>query len=362
MDFSVIFQLRTKKFWWMDVIFYFVVSLLLATVFCYFIFTFKNGMIKEQISQASIDLQGVGTQQQKQRETEVTVYQKKIGDFTTLLKNHEFASNVFNFMQAQTMPNIWFSQFGLDAKNRSVQLNGEANNLDDFSRQVAALERNKYIKSVGSFNSSLGEGARTAFNINLVLDSSIFGYLPDISPSDSTTTEPLVPGTSTTAPLAPGTVAPAVPGIPATSTATPFVPGATATTEGQRLINSFHFLDPDVVGAIDQKTFTITVSVPAGTDVKKLKPIIVTSPGTIVKPESLVAEDFTSPVTYGVFSQDGKTQDYKVTVIVEAPINIPEKANNSNSLILISILVVFVVIIIIIGIFIFLRKSRTKKI
>ena len=38
MDFSVIFQLRTKKFWWMDVIFYFVIYLLIATVLCYFIF------------------------------------------------------------------------------------------------------------------------------------------------------------------------------------------------------------------------------------------------------------------------------------------------------------------------------------
>ena len=38
MDLSAIFQIRTKKFWWMDVIFYFVISLLVATVFCYGIF------------------------------------------------------------------------------------------------------------------------------------------------------------------------------------------------------------------------------------------------------------------------------------------------------------------------------------
>ena len=42
MDFSVIFQLRTKKFWWMDVIFYFVISALVATVLCYLIFLIKD--------------------------------------------------------------------------------------------------------------------------------------------------------------------------------------------------------------------------------------------------------------------------------------------------------------------------------
>ena len=49
MDFSVIFQLRTKKFWWMDVIFYFVISLLIATLFCYVIFLTKNNFQREDI-------------------------------------------------------------------------------------------------------------------------------------------------------------------------------------------------------------------------------------------------------------------------------------------------------------------------
>lgn len=132
MDFSVIFQLRTKKFWWMDVIFYFAVSLLIATVLCYLIFLVKDGMIKSQISEETSALHMVGTDEQKQHETEVIRYQKKIGDFSMLLKNHEFASNVFAFMQAQTMPNVWFDQFNLDEKNNAVQLSGESDDVDSL--------------------------------------------------------------------------------------------------------------------------------------------------------------------------------------------------------------------------------------
>ena len=138
-------------------------------------------MFREQdIKIETADLQTVGTDQQKQQETEVINYQKKIKDFTNLLKNHEFASNVFAFMQAQTMPNIWFNQFSLDEKNNAVQLSGESDNMDAFSRQVAVFEKNKYVKNIGTFNSSLGESARIEFNMNLMLDQNIFNYLSDM--------------------------------------------------------------------------------------------------------------------------------------------------------------------------------------
>ena len=189
MDFSVIFQLRTKKFWWMDVIFYFVISLLISTILCYLIFLTKNSFQREDIKKEIAALQTVGTNQQKEHEKEVVDYQKKIGDFTGLLNGNEFASNVFVFLQAQTMPNIWFKQFTLDAKNNAVQLSGESDDMDGFSRQVAVFEKNKYVKNIGTLNSSPGDLARVEFNLNLTLDQNIFSYLSS-APSISGTVLP----------------------------------------------------------------------------------------------------------------------------------------------------------------------------
>jgi hypothetical protein len=371
MDLSVIFQLRNKKFWWMDVIFYFVVSLLVATVFCYFVLSFKNGMIKQQIADTTLKLKEVGTLQQKQHEADVMVYQKKIGDFTILLKNHQFVSNVFAFMQAQTMPNIWFSQFNLDEKSASVQLNGEANNLDDFSRQVAVLEKNKYVKSVGAFNASLGEAAREQFNIGLSLDQSIFSYLPNIS-SVANSLPVKTPATST-APVVnqnlPGVTVPPSAKTPATSTASVInqntsgstVPPSTQPGNSQKLINSFHILDPKVVGQVDQTNYSITINVPSDTDVKKLTPEIVVSPGAVVHPESLLAQDFTNPITYKVVAIDGSTQDYRVTVTVEpAQASANKKSNPLESPILIIIISVVTVIIILVVVILLIRRKNKR--
>ncbi|MCX6720938.1 MAG: hypothetical protein NTW11_03995 [Candidatus Staskawiczbacteria bacterium] len=176
MNFSAIFQIRTKKFWWMDVILYFVISLLVATLVCYVIFLTKNSLQEQEINNQIKALQTMGTDQQKEREKEVINYQSKISNFSGLLKNHEFASNVFVFMEAQTLPNVWFKQFSLDAKGNAVQLSGESDDMGALSRQVSVFEKNKYVKSIGALNSSIGELSRIQFNINLVLDKSIFSY------------------------------------------------------------------------------------------------------------------------------------------------------------------------------------------
>ena len=180
MDFSVIFQLRTKKFWWMDVLFYFAVALLMSTMFCYIIFVVKNNMQRQDIKEETAKLQTVGTDEQKAHETYVVDYKDKINDFSNLFQAHEFASNVFAFMQAQTLPNVWFSHFDLDEQSDSVQLSGEADSVDALSRQVANFEsqdNKQYIKSIGTINSMLGNSARVQFSIDLELNQNIFSYI-----------------------------------------------------------------------------------------------------------------------------------------------------------------------------------------
>ena len=352
MDFSVIFQLRNKKLWWMDVIFYFVISLLIATAFCYLIFSVKNGLLKGDIRKETMALQTVGTDQQKNYESEVIGYQKKISTFTELFQNHEFASNVFSFMQSQTMPNVWYEQFSLDEKNNTVQLSGESDSMDALSRQIAYLEKNKYVKDVGNLSSSLGENAKIKFSVNLTLDQKIFSYLSDISLL-------AIGATPSSQPL--------VKQNPTASTGNANAnqqSGSLQNPQGQgseKLITSFHLLlSPEVIGTIDATNYTISLNVPFGTDVKSLTPLIATSTGATVSPVSYSSQDFTNPITYIVTAQDGLTQNYKVTVNI-SPKTV-EKSSQSGSTIIIIVLIVIIAVIIIAGIlFLFLRKIKSRK-
>lgn len=79
------------------------------------------------------------------------------------------------------------------------------------------------------------------------------------------------------------------------------------------------FAIPGQVGetAIDQNQHTITVTVPHGTDVTRLIPAITVSDKASVNPPSGAAQNFTNSVTYTVTAENGTSQAYSVSVVVQ---------------------------------------------
>ena len=76
-------------------------------------------------------------------------------------------------------------------------------------------------------------------------------------------------------------------------------------------ITAFSFTNPAAAGVINGTDIAVTV--PSGTNLTALVPTI-THSGASINPNSGLAHDFTSPVTYTVTAADGTTKDYTVTV------------------------------------------------
>ena len=82
-----------------------------------------------------------------------------------------------------------------------------------------------------------------------------------------------------------------------------------------RQILSFSY--GSAVGSIDQHSGTIQLTVPAGTNIRKLRPTIRVSEFATVVPGNQEPVDFSEPVTYTVTSQTGVKNTYQVTVTKE---------------------------------------------
>ena len=87
---------------------------------------------------------------------------------------------------------------------------------------------------------------------------------------------------------------------------------ATTTAKG---ITSFSI--SGVVGAVNNTTNTITITLPRGTDVTKLTPVIATNGVKSLTPGNGVTVDFTNAVTYTAAMEDGSSKTYTVTVYVD---------------------------------------------
>ena len=87
---------------------------------------------------------------------------------------------------------------------------------------------------------------------------------------------------------------------------------ATTTAKG---ITSFSV--SGVVGAVNNTTNTIPITLPRGTDVTKLTPVIATNGVKSLTPGSGETVDFTNAVTYTAAMEDGSSKTYTVTVYVD---------------------------------------------
>ena len=87
---------------------------------------------------------------------------------------------------------------------------------------------------------------------------------------------------------------------------------ATTTAKG---ITSFSV--SGVAGAVNNTTNTITITLPRGTDVTKLTPVIATNGVKSLTPGSGETVNFTNAVTYTAAMEDGSSKTYTVTVYVD---------------------------------------------
>jgi hypothetical protein len=76
-------------------------------------------------------------------------------------------------------------------------------------------------------------------------------------------------------------------------------------------------LSPAVTGVIDG--VNITLVVPLNTNVTALVPTIAVSPKATVSPTTGLPQNFTNPVTYTVTAEDGTTQTYSVSAVINPP-------------------------------------------
>jgi len=174
MVFNLLSQLRTKKTLLLDAVLYFITAVFLALIICYFIFSIKISLQQKEIKKIEEQIVTTVGAEQKTAEDEVFKYQKKIGDFSSLLDSHKLSSNLFEFFQRSTYPKVWYSDFNVNPKEGEVRLVGDTDDLVVLARQIAVFEESEFVKEITALNFGLSPEGKINFNLGLSLDPKIF--------------------------------------------------------------------------------------------------------------------------------------------------------------------------------------------
>ncbi|KPJ71800.1 hypothetical protein AMJ50_00480 [Parcubacteria bacterium DG_74_3] len=159
---------------WQNFLFYFSFLLLIASIVSYF----ALGRFITQGEATLLELQDTLTRERTGQEialeNRVFACQKKIDDFSQLIKQHLFPSKGFLFIENLCHPRVWLSQFGLELPSYQLVISGQADSFSALGQQLLIFENNSSIKEVNLSQLSIGKEGGVEFIINLSLDPRIF--------------------------------------------------------------------------------------------------------------------------------------------------------------------------------------------
>jgi len=155
---------------WQNILLSFSVGLLLISIISYFAlgyFIQKSETAFQDLEQALAQKE---TEEEIALEQEVFGYQKKIGDFSGLVNQHIYPSQVFTLFESLCHPQAWFSKMNVDFGTQRISVFGKTNNFLILDQQLSIFEQEELVKEVGLSNVSIGKEGLVNFTLNFVLD------------------------------------------------------------------------------------------------------------------------------------------------------------------------------------------------
>lgn len=160
--------------WWQNILFYLSITLLLITISGYFILDHSLKNSEKALQDLEMRLARGKTAEELSLEKEVFSSQKKIEDFSDLIKKHLSVSNFFPFLEESCHPKVFFSKIDLRPKDNQAILVGQAENFSVLGQQIFILKSKKEIKNLNLSNLLIGKKGKVDFTLNLFLDPNIF--------------------------------------------------------------------------------------------------------------------------------------------------------------------------------------------
>ncbi len=174
MAFNIIPKKEIEKKPWLDWVFYFCLILLIISVLSYFVLEYSLKGAEAESKDLENKIFEQQNEENNQLKEKLILNQKKIDDFSVVLKEHKLTSQVFTFIQNSTHPEVSFMDFSFNSTNSSLILSGQASNFKTLGEQLLILQRQENIQNIELSNISLMEEGNIDFNLDIVLNPKIF--------------------------------------------------------------------------------------------------------------------------------------------------------------------------------------------
>lgn len=168
MGIEIINKPEIKKRRWPNVLFIICLIALFILVGSYVFLFILSENISEEIQEKKRIL--AQTPPEKELESQLILYEKKINTFKQLLVDHPNALNVFNVLEQVSHPQVSFSDFSFNSQGKTVSVSGKAASFIVLSQQMTILQETEFFKKITLSGISMNEDGKIGFSLNFIFD------------------------------------------------------------------------------------------------------------------------------------------------------------------------------------------------
>ena len=158
---------------WSIIVFGVCLILLIGLLASYFYFGAKIKKITQEIQKKEAEFVYLGEAIQTEQEKLLSLNQE-IEDFGSLISNHRNILDIFEFLEKNSLPNVWFSDFNFSAEEGEVSVSGKTDNLTILEQQAFVLKQQSVVKNLDITKVSINKEGGIDFTLTINFDPVIF--------------------------------------------------------------------------------------------------------------------------------------------------------------------------------------------
>ncbi len=172
MAIEIIQKPKPKIPFWAKILLGSAIGLLLVAVGAYFFLDYTSKKTSQRINDTQAEINSLVIAN-REVENKVLTYEKKIGDFASLVVSHQKPLNILLFLEQKTHPRVRFTSFAFDSAKTSVAVEGQAASFIALGQQMLILKKETILKNITLSGLSLSENGEIEFSLQLVFDPQI---------------------------------------------------------------------------------------------------------------------------------------------------------------------------------------------
>ena len=133
-----------------------------------------NIRLRGEVNSLKNQVEAVDVKQKTLQTQQFVVVQSQLRSLRSILENHIYATNLFEFLESIAHPKTRFIGLGADLDSRVIKLRVEAASFAVVAEQLKILENSPLVEKFSTSDFSTGQKGEISFSLDVTLKNSVF--------------------------------------------------------------------------------------------------------------------------------------------------------------------------------------------